>query len=181
MPDFVAKNPKCRQESILCLDSSVGKTRMYDVRPLQRIGRVAKAKIPTALITASLLLATHVRAQVTGYGRSSAPIYGGIGVAPRPVNPYPPMRGTFADTHKTPDGKLCISVYPSARPQIVNPKIIDQIVTLNNICGQSIRVQVCIADSSNCIVAPLDGYQRVQKILAVATSNVFMFDYRELF
>jgi hypothetical protein len=181
MPDFVAKKPKCGPESILCLEPCVGKIRMHDVRSPHLFGRVAKAKIPSALIAASLLLATHVRAQVAGYERSSAPIYGGIGVAPRPVNPYPPMQGTFADSHKTPDGKLCISVHPSARPQIVNPKIIDQIVTMNNICGQSIRVQVCIADSSNCIVVPLEGYQRVQKILAIATSNVFMFDYRELF
>jgi len=178
----------CRQKSnntgaqpILYSEPCLGKTRMHDVRSLRGVGRAAKSIIPRALVAASLLFAPQVRAQVAGYGRSSAPIYGGIGVAPRPANPYPPMQGTFADNHKTPDGKLCISVRPSAQAQAVNPRIFDQMVTVNNICGQSIRVQVCIADSSNCIVVPLEGYEKLQRILAIATSNVFMFEYRELF
>lgn len=144
-------------------------------------GVAAKTKVIRALVAASLLFATQVQAQVTGYGRSSAPVYGGIGTAPRPVNPYPPMQGTFADSHKTLDGKLCISVHASARPQAINPKIIDQLVLVNNICGQSIRVQICYADSSDCIVVPLEGYQRLQRILGIGNSSVFTYEYRELF
>jgi hypothetical protein len=91
------------------------------------------------------------------------------------------MQGTFADYHRTPDGKPCIMVSPSVHPQIINPKIIDQIVTVNNICGQSIRVQVCFADSSDCIIVPLEGYQRLQRVLGIATTTVFKYEYRELF
>jgi hypothetical protein len=144
-------------------------------------GGAAKAKVLCALIAASLLFATQARAQVTGYGRSSAPVYGQIGTAPRPVNPYPPMQGTLADSHKTLDGKLCISVHASARPQTINPRIIDHIVLVNNICGQSIRVQICYADSSACIVVPLEGYQRLQRTLGIGSSAVFTYEYRELF
>jgi hypothetical protein len=144
-------------------------------------GGAAKTRVLRALIAASLLFATQVRAQVTGYGRSSAPVYGGTGTLPRPANPYPPMQGTFADSHKTLDGKLCISVHASARPQAINPKIIDQMVLVNNICGQSIRVQICYADSSDCIVVPLEGYQRLERILGIGNSAVFAYEYRELF
>jgi hypothetical protein len=91
------------------------------------------------------------------------------------------MQGTFADSHKTPDGKLCISVHASARPQAINPRIIDQIVLVNNICGQSIRVQICYADSSDCIVVPLEGNQRLQRLLGIGSSAVFTYEYRELF
>jgi hypothetical protein len=154
---------------------------MHDDRSPSLSGSAAKTKVLRALIAASLLFATQVRAQVTGYGRSSAPVYGGIGAASRPVNPYPPMQGTFAGSHKTLDGKVCISVHASARPQAINPKIIDQIVLVNNICGQSIRVQICYADSSDCIVVPLEGYQRLERILGIGNSTVFAYEYRELF
>jgi hypothetical protein len=154
---------------------------MHDDCSLSLSGGAAKTRVLRALLAASLLFATQIRAQVTGYGRSSAPVYGGLGTAPRPVNPYPPMQGTFADSHKTPDGKVCISVHASARPQAINPKIIDQIVLVNNICGQSIRVQICYADSSDCIVVPLEGYQKLQRMLGIGNSSIFAYEYRELF
>lgn len=93
-----------------------------------------------------------------------------------------PMEGTYAPNHKTPDGKLCISVNPLTHPQTMNPKIIDQIVLVQNICGESIRVQVCYAGSSDCIVVPLAGYQKLQRTLGVAAgSTSFQFEYRELY
>ena len=92
------------------------------------------------------------------------------------------MEGTFAPNHKTPDGKLCISVHPSAQPQIINPKIMDQIVIVQNICGQSIRVQVCYVGSSDCIIVSLNGYQKLQRVLGITSgSTPFRFEYRELF
>jgi hypothetical protein len=122
------------------------------------------------------------QAQVSGFGRSSAPIYGGTGISARPANRFPPMKGTYADSHKTPDGKPCIAVHPSTKPQIVNPRIIDQIVIVNNICGQSIKVQVCYAGSSDCIVVSLSGFQKLRRVLGIAAgSTTFQYEYRELF
>jgi hypothetical protein len=93
------------------------------------------------------------------------------------------MQGTYAPNHTTLDGKLCISVNPMTHPQPVNPKIIDQIVLVHNVCGQSIRVQVCYAGSSDCIVVPLAGYQKLQKVLGIAAagSTTFQFEFRELY
>jgi hypothetical protein len=92
------------------------------------------------------------------------------------------MTGTYAPPHKTPDGRACITVHPMTRAQIVNPKIIDQIVIINNICGQSIKVRVCYAGSNDCINVPLGGYERLQRTLGVgAGSTSFRYEYRELY
>jgi len=92
------------------------------------------------------------------------------------------MQGTFTENHKTPDGRPCISVFANARRQIINPNIIDQVVLVNNVCGQSIKVQVCYAKSSDCIIVPLQGYQKLERVLGVAAgSTVFRYEYRELF
>lgn len=132
------------------------------------------------LVAVPLIMASPAQAQTSG-GKASAPMYGGSGIAARPSNPFLPMNGTFAGTHKTTDGRACISVHPTAHAQTVNPKIIDQIVLVENICGQSIRVQVCYAGSSDCIVVPLTGYQRLQRTLGVALgSTTFRYEYREL-
>ena len=154
---------------------------MTDHQQIFRISNVAAALCSMAVVW--LVFAPEVQAQVTGYGRSSAPISGGTGISEAPANPIPPMRGTFADAHKAPDGTPCIAVHPSSRPQIVNPRISDQLVTVNNSCGQSITVQICYAGSSDCITVPLNGYQRLQRILGIASGSTtsFRYEYRELF
>jgi hypothetical protein len=130
----------------------------------------------------SSLLATKADAQITGFGRTSPPMYGGSGISTRPSSSTRPMEGTYAPNHKTLDGKLCISVRPLTHPQTINPKIIDQMVLVQNICGQSIRVQVCYAGSSDCIVVPLTGNQKLQRMLGIAAgSTYFQFEYRELY
>jgi hypothetical protein len=148
-------------------------------RPISRSG---KRTILGGLIILPLLFATPALAQVLGYGRSSAPIYGGNGRAAQPANPGPAMRGTYEESHKTPDGRPCIAVAPTARAQIVNRKILDQIVLVSNICGQPIRVQVCYIKSSDCIVISLQGYQKLERVLGISSvSSEFRYEYRELF
>jgi len=115
-------------------------------------------------------------------GKTTAPITGGTGVSAQPPNSFQTMSGTYAPPHKTPDGRACIAVHPMTRAQIINPKIIDQIVIVSNICGQTINVQVCYAGSTDCILVPLGGYQRLQKTLGVGTgSTSFRYEYRELY
>ena len=144
--------------------------------------RSDKSTILLGLSIPFLLLATPARPQVLGYGRSSAPVYGGTARAALPKNPFPPMRGTYEESHKTSDGKPCISVSATSRHQVVNPIIIDQIVTVTNICGQPIRVQVCYIKSSDCIIVPLQAYQRLERILGIdSVSTDFSYEYRELF
>jgi hypothetical protein len=148
-------------------------------RPISRFG---KRSVLGGLLILPLFFTTPVLAQVLGYGKSSAPIYGGTGRAAQPANPSPPMQGTYQESHKTPDGRPCISVAPTSHPQIVNRKIIDHIVVVSNICGQPIKVQVCYIKSSDCIVVPLQGYQKLERVLGIdSVSSEFRYEYRELF
>ena len=150
---------------------------MCDDRSTRKDGSVA------IYVTVVLsLLSTTAAAQIPGFGRTSQPMYGGSGIASRPSSSVRPMEGTYAPNHTTPDGKLCISVHPMTHPQANNPKIIDQIVLVQNICGSSIRVQVCYAGSTDCIVVPLVGYQKLQRTLGIAAgSTTFRFEYSELY
>jgi hypothetical protein len=158
-------------------DRIVGVRQMYDHRSTG-----PRRGLFTGLTIVSLLTATAAHAQVVGFGRLTAPMYGGSGISTRPASPVRPPEGTFAPNHMTPDRKLCISVHPLTRPQIINPKIIDQIVIVQNICGQSIKVQVCYAGSSDCIVVQVAGYQKLQRILGIAAgSTSFRYEYRELY
>jgi hypothetical protein len=150
---------------------------------------MTKALLPGFRPTASAMLGVvaaillvfcgKARAQLPSVGKSSAPVYGITGVSPQPAAPG--MIGTFAPAHKAADGRLCISVYPSTHPQKINPKIIDQIVTVDNICGQSIRIQICYANTSDCIVVPLTGYQKAQRTLGIGSGPTFKYEYRELY
>lgn len=142
----------------------------------------SRGYLAICLAIVSLLLATTADAQISGFGRTSPPMFGGSGISTRPSSSTQPMEGTFAPNHKTMDGKLCISVNPLTHPQTINPRIIDQIVLVQNVCGQSIRVQVCYAGSSDCIVIPLAGYQKLQRVLGMAAgSTSFQFEYREVY
>jgi hypothetical protein len=137
-----------------------------------------------ALVFGLLLIALSIplRSTRAQFGRTTAPISGGTGVSAQPKNSFQGMTGTYAAPHKAPDGRACIAVNPMTRAQIINPKIIDQIIIINNICGQSIKVQVCYAGSSDCIVVPLAGYQRLQRTLGVGSgSTSFRYEYRELY
>jgi hypothetical protein len=134
-----------------------------------------------SIIIILLLLPTPIFAQVLGYGKSSAPVYGGTGRTAQP-DPAPPTLGIFQERHKTADGKPCISVAPTSRSQIVNPKINDQIVLVSNICGKPIKVQVCYIKSSDCIIVALQAYQKLERVLGISySSSEFRFEYRELF
>jgi hypothetical protein len=148
---------------------------------LQKMRLVASALF-SCVIGTVLMSTKSVQAQTPSFGKSTSPIYGGIGISPQPANPFSGMSGTFAPPHKTPDGRACIAVNPMTHAQVINPKIVDQIVIVNNTCGQSINVQICYAGSTDCIMVPLTGYQKVQRILGIASgSKAFRYEYRELY
>jgi len=167
----------CRMCFVLTEVDAERAKKMCDDRSTWSCGYLA---ICVAIV--SSLLATKADAQISDFGRTSPPMYGGSGISTRPSSSTRPMEGTYAPNHKTLDGKLCISVHPLTHPQTINPKIIDQIVLVQNICGQSIRVKVCYVGSSDCIVVPVTGNQKLQRVLGIAAgSTSFQFEYRELY
>lgn len=143
---------------------------------------VRKTRAQAVVFGLVIALTIPVRSSLAQLGQTTAPISGGVGVSVQPKNAFQGMTGTYAPPHKTPDGRACIAVNPMTRAQIINPKIIDQIVIINNICGQSIKVQVCYVGSSDCILVPLVGYQKLQRTLGVGSGSAsFRYEYREIY
>jgi hypothetical protein len=138
----------------------------------------AKEIIFVAIIGAVSLFAAQAQAQVSPFGRLSAPTVGGTGAHP---NPFSTLQGNFAPTHKTASGQACITVHPSAVHQIANPNIVNHMVLVVNGCGQSIKVQVCYYQSTSCIIVAVNGYEKIERTLGIASGLTdFRFEFREM-
>jgi hypothetical protein len=142
----------------------------------------SKAIVFSAIIIAITFFAAEVRAQVSGFGRTSAPTVGGTGGLPAPPNnPFSTIKGNFIPPHRTPNGQSCITVNPSVVAQAGNANIVNHMVLVGNICGQTIKVQVCYYQSSGCIVVTVNGYQKLSRTLGISSGTKdFRYEFREL-
>jgi hypothetical protein len=142
----------------------------------------SRGKGAFVIFTALSMLSTQVQAQMTGFGRWSAPVIGGTGrFPPPPSNPFTGIKGNFAPMHTTVSGQPCVSVHASAVAQIANPHIFDHMVLVGNACGQTIKLQVCYYQSSSCITVVVNGYQKLERILGISPGSTdFRYEYREL-
>lgn len=73
-------------------------------------------------------------------------------------------------------GRPCLDVEAAARPQVVNPSMIDHVVSIKNNCPKMIRVKVCYHNSDRCNEATLSGYKRADTTLGTMR-NVNFFRY----
>jgi hypothetical protein len=140
------------------------------------------ARILSTVIVAMSLLAAHAQAQVSAFGRTSAPTAGGTaGLPPPAANPFATNQGNFAQAHKTADGKPCIVINPRVVPQISNPRIFNHVVLVGNICGKSLKIRVCYFRSSSCIIVAVKGYEKIEQTLGISPGVAdFRYEYREL-
>jgi hypothetical protein len=153
---------------------------------MMNYGRYPSSLAPGAIAVVSLTIAlllfcTQVRAQVSGFGQFSAPIYGGTEPLPAALtNPFSTVKGNFAPIHKNASGKPCISIRASAVPQVSDRHIINHMVLVANDCGQSIKVQVCYFQRSSCILVAVSGYQKLERTLGISPGMTdFRYEYRE--
>lgn len=70
----------------------------------------------------------------------------------------------------------CLDVEAAARPHIVNPDVLDHVVSVKNNCPKSIKVKVCYYGSERCNALVVDGYKRVDTILGTMT-KIAIFRY----
>jgi hypothetical protein len=140
------------------------------------------ARIVAVIIVAVSLVGTQVQAQISGFGRSTAPVFGGTGgMPPPPANPFSTVKGNFPPMHTTVSGQPCISVHARAVAQVADPHIFNHIVLVDNVCGQTIKVQVCYFQSTSCITVAVNGYQKLDRTLGISPgSRDFRYEYREL-
>jgi hypothetical protein len=85
------------------------------------------------------------------------------------------------DQHKNPSGQACVMVHAIAQPQMVNPKIFDHILVMENGCNSPIGLNLCYYQSKTCIHTTITAYSRRQQVLGISPEGSFRFSYTEDF
>jgi hypothetical protein len=84
--------------------------------------------------------------------------------------------------HLGPTGKPCLTVFGSAKPQVINPNIFEHIIMASNECSQTIKIKVCYYQSTQCIPLDVPAYGRKEVVLGIMPAmNQFRFEFREQF
>jgi hypothetical protein len=93
-----------------------------------------------------------------------------------------PSQTEVCRRHLGPTGKLCLNLQGSAKPQTINPKIFEHLVTVTNSCGQTIRVKICYHDTESCITVDAPPWGREARVLGIFPAlKEFRYDYTEKF
>jgi hypothetical protein len=79
-------------------------------------------------------------------------------------------------------GKPCLVSAGVAHPLASNPHIINHAVSLDNHCGDTIRVKVCYYRSDECTDVLVPGHGRKEQIIGVFPAmQQFRYEVKELF
>ncbi|MGY3361277.1 hypothetical protein ACVWZK_007940 [Bradyrhizobium sp. GM0.4] len=70
-------------------------------------------------------------------------------------------------------GRPCLDVEAAARQQVVNPKMVDHVVSLKNNCPRVIHAKVCYFNSDRCNELTLTAYKRIDTILGTMSGITF--------
>jgi hypothetical protein len=77
---------------------------------------------------------------------------------------------------RDPLGHPCIDAEAAVRAHVVNPDLMDHIVSLKNNCPTRIKAKICYAGSNNCTELTIGSYGRMDTILGTM-SGVKSFRY----
>ncbi len=72
--------------------------------------------------------------------------------------------------HRDVFGKSCLTYEAVSHAHIVNPKIFDHIVSVNNHCPQLIRLHLCYRKSEHCVDVQVPSRGRKDVILGIVPS-----------
>lgn len=119
------------------------------------------------------------------YGTLSRPTVSGAGRVdtPETLPGFQASAGEEILRHRDFTGAPCLSVYGSARPQVVDPNLLDDVITVTNSCPQRIALRVCYYESGNCMPMDVPGGERQEAVLGTSpsTTGSFRFEFREKF
>lgn len=109
------------------------------------------------------------------------PMFGATaGVSLSPGTPkFGIQKNLFTQRHTTPAGKPCVSIHASSQAQIVNTKLYDHILLLNNECNQPIKLMICYYRTRNCHASTIAAYKRERRLFGLGSEKDFRFEYRE--
>ncbi len=84
--------------------------------------------------------------------------------------------------HRDFTGAPCLAVSGSAQPQIIDPDLSDDVITVTNSCPQQIALRVCYYESEDCVPMDVPGGERKEAVLGSSPSATgFRFEFREKF
>ena len=84
-----------------------------------------------------------------------------------------PADKTIAPIPKDALGRPCLDVEAAARRRVVNPEMVDHVVSVKNICPRLIKIKVCYTESTRCNDEEVQAYKRVDTILGTMKSISF--------
>jgi len=106
-----------------------------------------------------------------------------VGTGPLWAQATPPRLTMQGPAEKTKDaiprnalGKPCLDVEAASRPRLVDPTMLDHVVSLKNTCPRLIKVKVCYVNSTRCNEEDVQAYKRVDTILG-SMKGVSFFRY----
>lgn len=62
-------------------------------------------------------------------------------------------------------GRPCLDIEAAAVPHVVNPEMLDHVVSLKNNCSRIIHAKVCYFNSERCNDLVIPGYKRSDTVL----------------
>ena len=74
--------------------------------------------------------------------------------------------------HVGPYGKPCLALHGSPRPQTINPRIAEHVVSATNSCPINIKVRVCYSGKTECITMDVPSYGKTEKVLGIYPSSM---------
>jgi hypothetical protein len=74
-------------------------------------------------------------------------------------------------------GKPCLDSEAAARAHVVNPNVIDHVVSIKNGCPKTIKASICYLNSDRCNEVQLPAYGRVDTVIGT-TVGLREFRYR---
>lgn len=96
-----------------------------------------------------------------------------------PGTPSITMQGQAEDTGspviRNALGRPCLDVEAAARAHVVNPNMVDHLVSLKNNCPRLIKVKVCYFNSDRCNNIDIPPYKRADTVLG--TTQIKFFRY----
>lgn len=74
----------------------------------------------------------------------------------------------------------CLDVQAMSRAHVVNPQVMDDIVSVKNNCPKVIKVKVCYLGSETCNLFDVQGYKRVDTVLgSMSGRRLFRYTIRQ--
>lgn len=70
----------------------------------------------------------------------------------------------------------CLDVEAAARAHVINPDMVDHVVSVKNSCPRPIKLKICYFQSDRCKEVDVQAYKRVDTILGTMT-KIFTFRY----